>query len=87
MSKVIGDLELEEKAIQQEEECKLVNTTTQDHLEFERTQYQIKLDFEAKMDKLKNRNTMTLSMEHTGKISAARLPKLVVTKFNGTRQD
>ena len=35
LSKVIGDLEIEEKARQQEEQCKLVNTTRQDQLEFE----------------------------------------------------
>ena len=35
LSKVIGDLEIEEKARQQEEQCKLVNTTRQDQLEIE----------------------------------------------------
>ena len=45
LSKVIGDLEIEEKARQQEEQCKLVNTTRQDQLEFERKQYELKLEF------------------------------------------
>ena len=30
---------------------------------------------------------MTSSIEHTEKASAAKLPKLVITKFNGTPQD
>ena len=86
LSKVIGDLEIEEKARQQEEQCKLVNTTRQDQLEFERKQYELKFEFEAKIDELKNKN-MTSSIEHTEKASAAKLPKLVITKFNGTPQD
>ena len=85
--KVIGDLETEEKARQQEEQCKLVNTTRQDQLEFERKQYELKLEFEAKIDELKNKNIMTSSIEHTEKASAAKLPMLVITKFNGTPQD
>ena len=83
LSKVVGDLEMEKKARQQEEQCKLVNTTRQDQLEFEREQYELKLEFEAKIDELKNRNNMTSSIEHTEKASAAKLPKLVITKFNG----
>ena len=83
---MIGDLEIEEKVRQQEEQCKLVNTTRQDQLEFERKQYELKLEFEAKIDELKNKN-MTSSIEHTEKASAAKLPKLVITKFNGTPQD
>ena len=79
-------MEIEEKARQQEEQCKLVNTTRQDQLEFERKQYELKLEFEAKIDELKNKN-MTSSIEHTEKASAAKLPKLVITKFNGTPQD
>ena len=84
---MIGDLEIEEKAKQQEEQCKLVNTTRQDELKFERKHYELKLEFEAKIDELKNKNIMTSSIEHTEKASAAKLPKLVITKFNGTPQD
>ena len=87
LSKVIGHLEIEEKARQQEEQCKLVNTTRQDQLEFERKQYELKLEFEAKIDELKNKKIMTSSIEHTEKASAAKLSKLVIIKSNGTTQD
>ena len=56
LSKVIGHLEIEEKARQQEEQCKLVNTTRQDQLKFERKQYELKLEFEAKIDELKKKH-------------------------------
>ena len=56
-------------------------------MEFKRKQYELKLEFEAKIDELKNKNIMTSSIKHTEKVSAAKLPKLVITKFNGTPQD
>ena len=62
-------------------------TRRQDQLEFERKQYELKLEVEAKIDELKNKNIMTSSTKHTEKASAAKLPKLVITKFNGTPQD
>ena len=84
---MIGHLEIEEKARQQEEQCKLVNTTRQDQLEFERKQYELKLEIEAKIDELKNKKIMTSYIEHTEKASAAKLSKLVIIKSNGTTQD
>ena len=87
LTELMADLELREKAKQQEEEYKLVNTTRQEQLEFERKQYELKLEFEAKIDGLKSKSTVTSLIEGTGTMSAAKLPKLVITKFNGTHQD
>ncbi len=59
LTELIADLELREKAKQQEEEYKLVNTTRQEQLEFEHKQYELKLEFEAKIDGLKSKSTVT----------------------------
>jgi hypothetical protein len=88
LNKFIADLVLREKAQQQQEENKLAFHTRQEQLAFERKQFEQKLEFEAKMSEIK-KNSITSSPENSTSAvsSAAKLPKLVITKFNGTHQD
>jgi len=76
-----------ESLSEKEEQQAFLAQSRKDQLEFERTQLEMRLTYEKKIEETKGNHVKTTEPTSTQAMKTTKLPKLVITKFSGELTD